>query len=75
MCKTKLKQKELEHENLKRFCKSLKEENRRLRESKGGEQNTRNRSVSAKIHENHVGRLTRTVNVYRTVTNVQINCS
>ena len=32
-------------------------------------------SVSPKIHENHVGRPTCTVNVYRTVTNVQINCS
>jgi hypothetical protein len=75
MCKTKLKQKELEHENLKRFCESLREENRRLRESEGGEQKTGNRSVSAKIHENRVRRLTCTVNVYRTVTNVQINCS
>jgi hypothetical protein len=75
MCRTKLKQKELEHENLKRFCKSLKEENRRLQESKGGEQKTGNRSVSTKIDENRVGRLTRTVNVYRTVTNVQINCN
>ena len=75
MCKTKLKQKELEHENLKRFCESLREENRRLRESEGGEKKTVNRSVSTKIHENYVGRLTRTVNVYRIVTNVQINCS
>ena len=46
-----------------------------LRESEGGEQKTGNRSVSAKIHENCVGRLTLTVNVYRTLTNVQINCS
>jgi hypothetical protein len=46
-----------------------------LRESEGGEQKTRNRSVSAKIHENHAGGLTCTVNVYKTVTNVQINCS
>ena len=75
MCRTKLKQKELEHENLKRCCESLREENGRLRESEGGEQKTGNRSVSAKIHENRVGRLTRTVNVYRIVTNVQINCS
>jgi len=75
MCKTKLKQKELEHKNLKRFCESLREENKRLQESEGGEQKTGNRSVSTKIHENRVGRLTRIVNVYRTVTNVQINCS
>jgi cell shape-determining protein MreC len=75
MCKTKLKQKELEHENLKRFYESLREENRRLRESEGGEQKTGNRSVSTKILENIVRRLTRTVNVYRTVTNVRINCS
>jgi hypothetical protein len=46
-----------------------------LRESEGGEQKTRNRSVSAKIHENHAGGLTCTVNVYNTVTNAQINCS
>jgi hypothetical protein len=46
-----------------------------LRESEGGEQKTRNRSVSAEIHENRAGGLTCTVNVYKTVTNVQINCS
>jgi hypothetical protein len=74
MCRTKLKQKELEHENLKRCCESLREENGRLRESEGGEHKTGNRSVSAEIHENRAGGLTRTVNVYKTVTNVQINC-
>jgi hypothetical protein len=57
-----------------------------LRESEGGEQKivrvsgtrteeTGNRSVSAESHENRAGGLTLTVNVYRTVTNVQINCS
>jgi hypothetical protein len=36
---------------------------------------TGNRSLSAESHENRAGGLTLTVNVYRTVTNVQINCS
>jgi hypothetical protein len=36
---------------------------------------TRNRSVSAESHENCAGGLTLTVNLYRTVTNVQINFS
>jgi hypothetical protein len=62
-------------ENLKRCCESLREENGRLRESEGGEQKTRNRSVSAEIHQNRARGLTCTVNVYKTVTNVQINCS
>jgi hypothetical protein len=65
MCRTELKQKELEHKNLKRCCESLREENRRLRESEGGEQKTGNRSVSAESHENRAGGLTHTVNVYR----------
>ena len=55
----------LEHKNLKRCCESLREENRRLRESEGGEQKTGNRSVSAESHENRAGGLTRTINVYR----------
>jgi hypothetical protein len=60
---------------MKRCCESLREENGRLRESEGGEQNTRNRSVSPEIHGNRAGGLTCTVNVYKTVTNVQINCN
>jgi hypothetical protein len=65
MCRTELKQKELEHKNLKRCYESLREENRRLRESEGGEQKTGNRSVSVESHENRAGGLTHTVNVYR----------
>ena len=57
-----------------------------VRESNGGEhkivrvwgtrtEEAGNRSVSVESHENRAGGLTLTVNVYRTVTNVQINCS
>ena len=45
-----------------------------LKESEGGKQMTGNKSVSAESHEKRAGGLTLTVNVYKTVTNVQTNC-